>query len=60
MKPTVNFMAPKKVCQIMHAVNKGTLDETFIIRQIVGAIMIAECVATNGNRKGNGLIQLLQ
>jgi len=35
-------MAPKKVCRIMHALNKGTLDETFIIRQIVDAIMISQ------------------
>jgi len=29
------------VCRIMHALNKGTLDETFIIRQIVDAIVDA-------------------
>ncbi len=42
LEPAVNFMAPKKVCRIMHALNKGTLDETFIIRQIVDAIMISQ------------------
>ena len=26
----------------MHALNKGTLDETFIVRQIVDAIMISQ------------------
>ena len=26
----------------MHALNKGTLDETFIVRQIVDAIMILQ------------------
>jgi len=38
----VNFVAPRQVCRIMHALNKGTLDETFIIRQIVDAIMISQ------------------
>jgi len=33
-------MAPKKVGWITHALNKGTLDEPFIIRQMVDAIMI--------------------
>jgi len=42
LKPTVNFMAPKKVCRIMHALSKGTLDETFINRQIVDAIMVSQ------------------
>ncbi len=37
LEPSVNFMAPEKVCWIMHALNKGTLDETFIVRQIVDA-----------------------
>ncbi len=54
----MNFTAPKKVCRIMHALNKGTLDEMFIIRQIVDAIM--KYVATNENTKGNGLIQLVR
>ena len=42
LEPSVNFMAPKNVCWITHAFNKGTLDKTFIIRQTVDAIMILQ------------------
>ncbi len=45
----------------MHALNKGTLDETFIVRQIVDAIMISQkFLAPMETQKGNGLIQLVQ
>jgi len=49
----VNFMAPKRVCRIMHALNKGTLDETFIIRQIVDAIMISQNLLPPSSSEGN-------
>ncbi len=42
LEPTVNFMAPTKVCLIMHALNKGTFDEKFVIRHVIDAIVTSQ------------------
>ena len=42
LEPCLDLMAPETVCLVMQTLYKGTLNEVFIIRQVVDAVMVSK------------------
>ena len=57
LEPCLDLLAPETVCLVMQTLYKGTLNEAFIIRQSVDAVVVEEFAATSENVKGRGQTQ---
>ncbi|KAL3152104.1 hypothetical protein ABBQ32_001209 [Trebouxia sp. C0010 RCD-2024] len=42
LEPFLDVMAPKAMCRVMQAFYKSTLDEAFVIRQSVDAVVVSK------------------
>ena len=59
LEPCLDLTAPETVCLVMQTLYKSTLNEAFIIRQIVDVVVVCikEFAATSENVKNSGQTQ---
>ena len=58
LEPSLDLMAPETVCLVMQTLYKSTLNEAFIIRQIVDAgVVLKNLLPPVNNLKGCGQTQ---